>query len=224
VSVVVPAFDEEESLKAVVEEIVSVLHTLQREYEVLIVDDGSQDQTPSIADQLARENGRIRVIHHRTNMGLGEAYRTGFANAHGDLITVFAGDGEIPAVTIGDFVPAMANVDLILGYLPERKCSLLAKGLSKAERLLLGLLFGAFPKFQGVFMLRRGLLEELDLRSRGRGWTVVMELIIRACRGGYRIVSMPTKARPRMGGKSKVRNLSTVLDNLRQVVALRWHL
>jgi glycosyltransferase involved in cell wall biosynthesis len=223
-SVVILAFNEEESLEAVVHEINSVLQTLGREYEVMIVDDGSTDDTGVIADRLARQNPWIRVIHHQTNLGLGEAYRTGFASAQGELITFFAADGEIPAATIKQFVPSMDDSDMILGYLPQRNCSFLAKSLSNAERILLRLLFGPFPKFQGVFMVRRKVLNELELKSRGRGWTVVMELIIRASRARYKIVSAPTEMRPRMSGKSKVKNLPTILDNLRQVFALRGYL
>jgi glycosyltransferase involved in cell wall biosynthesis len=224
ISVVILAFNEQESLKAVVHEIDSVLQTVGRDYELVIVDDGSTDDTGAIADRLARENLRIRVTHHPNNKGLGEAYRTGFTLAQGDLITFFAADGEIPAATIKEFTPLMDRADIVLGYLPRRKSSLLAKSLSKAERMLFWLLFGSFPKFQGVFMLRRTLLSEFELKSRGRGWTVVMELIIRASRDGYKIVSAPTEMRPRMSGRSKVKNLPTIWDNLKQVFALRRYL
>lgn len=224
ISVVILAFNEEESLEAVVHEVDAVLQTVGRDYEVIIVDDGSTDDTGAIADRMARENRRVRVTHHSMNKGLGEAYRTGFALVQGDLITFFAADGEIPAATIQEFAPLMDKADMVLGYLPRRKSSLLAKGLSKAERMLFWLLFGSFPKFQGVFMLRRTLLSQIELKSRGRGWTVVMELIIRASRGGYKIVSAPTEMRPRIAGKSKVKNLATIYDSLRQVFALRRYL
>jgi glycosyltransferase involved in cell wall biosynthesis len=223
-SAVILAFNEEKSLEAVVNEINSVLQTIGRDYEMIIVDDGSTDDTGAIADRLARENLRMQVAHHTINKGLGEAYRTGFALAQRDLITFFAADGEIPAATIKEFTRLMDKADMVLGYLPRRKTSLLAKSLSQAERMLLWMLFGPFPKFQGVFMVRRELLNELELKSKGRGWTVVMELIIRASRGGYKIVSAPTEMRPRMSGKSKVKNLPTILDNLRQVFALRRYL
>jgi glycosyltransferase involved in cell wall biosynthesis len=223
-SVVVLAFNEAENVEAVVHEIHSVLQAIGRNHEVVIVDDGSTDDTGAIADRIARQNPAIRVVHHATNKGLGEAYRTGFASAQGDLITCFAADGEIPATAIKEFTLLMDQADMVLGYLPRRKSSLLAKSLSKAERLLFWLLFGSFPKFQGVFMFKRTLLSQVELRSRGRGWTIVMELIIRASRAGFRIVSAPTEMRPRMSGKSKVKNLPTILDSLRQVFALRRYL
>jgi glycosyltransferase involved in cell wall biosynthesis len=223
-SVVILAFNEAESLETVVHEISSVLQTVGRSYEIVIVNDGSTDGTANIADNIKTDNHAVRVVHHPTNQGLGEAYRTGFASAQGEAITFFAADGEIPASVIKDFMPLIDRADMVLGYLPRRKSSLVARSLSKAERLLFWLLFGPFPKFQGVFMFRRILLSELELTSRGRGWTVVMELIIRASRGGYRILSAPTEMRPRLSGESKVKNLPTILDNLRQVLALRRYL
>ena len=223
-SVVILAFNEQESLEAVFHELASVLQIVGCEYEVLMVDDGSTDKTGAIADRLAKEHPAVRVAHHPVNQGLGEAYRTGLAFARGEFITFFAADGEIPAATIKEFLSLMEQADMVLGYLPRRNASLLAKGLSKAERMLFWLLFGSFPRFQGLFMLRRTLLNQFELRSRGRGWMVVMELIIRASRSGCRIVSAPTEMRPRMGGKSKVKNFRTVCDSLRQVFALRGYL
>jgi hypothetical protein len=73
-------------------------------------------------------------------------------------------------------------------------------------------------------MFRRNILDELEIRSTGRGWAVLMELIIRASRGGYKIVSVPTEMRPRMSGTSKIKNFSTIWANLKQVLALTRYL
>lgn len=224
ISVIVMAYNEADSLAVTIREIVSVLSELRQPYEVIIVDDGSSDGTGALADRLSNELAGVRVIHHKTNQGLGGVYRTGFAQAQGGFVTFLPADGQFPATIIKQFVPLMDNADMVLGYLPNRDSSLLSKSLSWAEKVLYRLLFGPLPKFQGVFMFRRTLLDELKLKSTGRGWAVVMELIIRASRGGYRIVSVPTEMRPRMSGKSKVNNLPTVWANLKQVLALRRYL
>jgi hypothetical protein len=151
-------------------------------------------------------------------------YRTGFVQAQYDLITFFPADGQFPASIIQQFIPYMDNTDMVLGYLPIRGDSLLAKCLSRAERLLYVLLFGGMPKFQGIFMFKRMLLDKFELKSSGRGWAIVMEFIIRTHRGGYRTISLPTEVRPRMSGKSKVNNLPTILANLKQVFILRRYL
>jgi hypothetical protein len=65
------------------------------------------------------------------------------------------------------------------------------------------------------------VLRQLPLKSSGRGWAVVMELILRADRGGRRVVSRPTTMRPRSSGRSKVQNLRTIVSNTRQMIELR---
>lgn len=228
-SVIIMAFNEAGNLEVVAREIDFTLSELGQHYEIIIVDDGSSDGTDIIADRLAKELTQVRVIHHGANQGLGGVYRTGFGQAQGNLITFFPADGQFPATIIKQFIPLMDDADMVLGYLLNRNSSLLARSLSKAEKILYRLLLGPLPKFQGVLMFKRRLLDSMELRSTGRGWAVLMELIICASRGGYRLVSVPTDMRPRMSGESKVINLSTVWANLKQVLALAaisrngWH-
>jgi glycosyltransferase involved in cell wall biosynthesis len=218
------AFNESASLAPFVGELTDVLRSLARPYEVIIVDDGSSDGTGAAADRLAEAGPAIRVIRHPENRGLGSVYRTGFAEARGTFVSFFPADGQFPASIVADFVPRAANADMVLGFLPSRDRPLLARSLSAAERLLYRLLFGPIPRFQGVMMFRRRILETMTLRSSGRGWAVLMELILRAQRAGCRIVSVPTEVRPRIAGRSKVNNVRTIGANLRQVLLLRWHL
>jgi glycosyltransferase involved in cell wall biosynthesis len=218
------AFNEARNLEVVAREIDFTLSELGQHYEIVIVDDGSSDGTDRIADRLAKEFTQVRVIHHGANQGLGGVYRTGFGQAQNRLITFFPADGQFPATIIKQFVPLMDKADVVLGYLPDRNSSLVARSLSEAEKVLYRMLLGPLPKFQGVLMFRRTLLDSMKLKSTGRGWAVLMELIIGASRGGYRLVSVPTEMRPRMSGKSKVNNLPTIWANLKQVIALRRYL
>ncbi|HUS89390.1 MAG TPA: glycosyltransferase family 2 protein, partial [Desulfosporosinus sp.] len=207
ISVIIMAFNEAHTLEMVVREIDSTLSEAKQPYEVVIVNDGSQDETGEIAERLAEELECVRVIHHETNKGLGGVYRTGFAHAQGGFITFFPADGQLPAAILKQFTPLMGEADMVLSYLPKRSDSVLAKSLSWAERALYRLLFGPLPKVQGTIMFRRTLLDEVELKTIGsRGWAVVIELIIRASKGGYKLVSVPTEMRPRMSGRSKVKN------------------
>jgi hypothetical protein len=72
-----------------------------------------------------------------------------------------------------------------------------------------------------VLMFRRALLKDVRLESQGRGWAVLMELILRTSRSGYRVTSLPTALRPRVAGRSKVNNLRTIWANLIQIIELR---
>lgn len=223
VTVVVMAFNEVANLEPVARELHGVLARLggAGDPELLIVDDGSSDGTGALADRLAGELPGARVIHHEVNRGLGGVYRTGFEHAARDLVSFFPADGQFPATILETFHPLMSDHDLVLGYLPRRDSSALARGLSAAEKVLYRLLFGPMPRYQGVFMVRRAVLRSLTLETSGRGWGVVMEMVLRICRGPYRVTSVPTSLRPRLSGQSKVNNARTIWINLKQALALR---
>jgi len=222
-SVVVMAFNEVESLEGVIRELRAAVEPLGVRTEILIIDDGSTDGTSEGADRLAAEGRGTRVIHHPRNGGLGAVYRTGFAAATGELLTFFPADGQFPASILETFLVAMDGHDLVLGYV-SRRDSPLGRVLSVTERAVYRLLLGPLPRFQGVFMVRRDVLARTRLLSEGRGWAIVMELLVRATRAGWRVRSVPTPFRPRQAGTSKVQNARTIWSNLRQVVALRRRL
>lgn len=231
-AVIIPAYNEQASLEAVTHEVVATLEEMEEQYEVLIIDDGSTDGTGEIADRMAEKYDHVTATHHGENRGLGPVYRTAFSHVTCDYVTIIAGDGEVPASTIRTFLALIGDLDMVLGFLPHGK--FLANGkpdvrsrlMSGTERMIYRVLFGVFPKFQGNLMFRRQLLEEFPLSSTGRGWMIVHELIIRASRAGYRMMSAPIDMRPRVAGRSKVKNVRMALVILRQILSLwfrmRW--
>jgi dolichol-phosphate mannosyltransferase len=220
VSIVVMAYNEAATLADVLDEIDSTMGCSTSTYEVIIVDDGSSDGTHQVADEVAQRHSCVTVLHHPTNLGIGEVYRSGFHAATGHYLTFLPADGQFPASIVTEFVPLMSRADLVLGYLPDIKRSPVATLLSWMERSLYWAMFGRLPPFQGIMMFRRTMLEELGVKPSGRGWGVLMEIIVRAKRAGLRIVSVPTSLRPRISGKSKVNNLRSIRANLDQAVAL----
>jgi glycosyltransferase involved in cell wall biosynthesis len=230
ISVIVPVYNEQASIEMVIEEAVATLDEIGREYEILVIDDGSNDATGEIVDRMAHRYKRVTAIHHKENKGLGGVYRTAFANVKYDYVTILAGDGEVPACTIRTFMSSIDNVDVVLGFLPHGKFlptgkpDVRSRLLSGAERVLYRTLFGTFPKFQGNLLFRRKLLEDLPLASTGRGWMIMSELLIRASRAGYKMVSVPIEMRPRIAGKSKVKNLRMSTIMFFQLLKLWGHL
>jgi len=223
-TVVVMAYNEARNLAAVTAEIGAELARLPGAHEVLIIDDGSSDGTGPLADELARGDPRVRVIHHERNRGLGAVYRTAFGSARGAFVTFFPADGQAPAALLHRFLPLMRDADMVLGYLASGEgTSPWARGLALAERAAYRLLCGPMPRFKGIFMFRRSLLSAVPLSSTGeRDWVICMELIFRAAREGYRVTSVPTELRRRATGRSKVNSLPVIWANLRQILKLRW--
>jgi glycosyltransferase involved in cell wall biosynthesis len=220
VSVIVMAYNEAATLSSVLDEIDVVMRSSACSYEVIIVDDGSSDGTDQIADDAAQRLPSLTVLHHPTNRGIGEVYRSGFQAATGKYLTFLPADGQFPARIVTDFAPLMSQADLVLGYLPDIMRSPVATVLSWMERSLYRVMFGRLPRFQGIMMFRRTMLEDLGVKPGGRGWGILMEIIVRAKRSHLKIVSVPTSLRPRTSGKSKVNNLRSIWANIDQAIAL----
>jgi len=223
-SVVIMAFNEQENIETVLREFSSELTCLPVSYEILVIDDGSTDGTGRVADELQVTIPCLKVHHHDENQGLGGVYRTGFSMARGDYLTFYPADGQFSPQLIHRYLALMDSSDLVLGYIPDRTCSKLARALSAMEKMLYRVLFGHFPNFQGILMVRTSILKTMTIRSRGRGWAALMECILRTIRGGYRVTHVATEVRPRMGGHSKVLNFRTIWANFSQVILLRFYL
>ena len=108
-SVIVMAYNEAESLERVVDEVETALRVVDRPYEIIIVNDGSGDGTGDVADRLSSVIDAVRVVHHEVNRGLGEVYRTGFAAARGEFVTIIPADGQFPAAFIPEFLGRIEN-------------------------------------------------------------------------------------------------------------------
>jgi dolichol-phosphate mannosyltransferase len=114
VTVVAPCYNEEAILALNIGTIASYMQQREQKYEweILIVNDGSKDKTGAIANDLSKNsNGKIRVIHHPTNLNLGNAMKTGFANAAGDIIVVMDIDLSYNTDNIEAMVDRMLEKD-----------------------------------------------------------------------------------------------------------------
>jgi glycosyltransferase involved in cell wall biosynthesis len=138
VSIVLPAFNEAALLADNLRVTFDYLRTLQGQYrfEVLVVNDGSGDETGAIAEGLRARHPELRVIHHPTNMGLGRGFRTGFANAQGDYIV---------------------TMDIDLSYSPDHIGALLEKMRATHAQMVLASPYMEQGRITGVPWLRRTL-------------------------------------------------------------------
>lgn len=224
ISIIIMAYNEELAVTGVLRELDEEMARSPFTYEIVLVDDGSTDRTESCARSYAQAAAHMRVISHPVNRGIGEVYRTGFGAAQGRLISFLPADGQFPARLIREFASLMASHDLVMGYIPQHKRSIAGSLLSRVERLLYAVLFGRLPPFQGILMFKNGAIESLGVQVGGRGWQMLMDLVVRAQRAGYRMTSVPHELRERTAGASKVTNLRHVWANLRQALAIRWRL
>src|SRR3954447_4468761 len=120
-SVFFPAYDEAPNIERTVTNALAVLRTLALDrFEVIVVDDGSRDATPEIADGLAAREPEVRVVHHDGNQGYGAALRSGFDAATAPWVFFSDGDGQFDLGEISRFLDAAEETDVVVGYRIDR--------------------------------------------------------------------------------------------------------
>src|SRR3989339_865987 len=141
-SVFFPCYNEEENVHKTADKALGVLEKLGIDYEVIIVNDGSSDRTAQIADQLAAQNPRIRVVHHPVNRGYGAALQSGFRAAKKDFVFYTDGDGQFDFAELPPLLPLMEKFDIVSCYRLDRKDNFIRKLNGWCWTKLVSFLFG----------------------------------------------------------------------------------
>jgi dolichol-phosphate mannosyltransferase len=210
--VIIPTYNEIENLNRIVPQALEQDPRL----EVLVVDDNSPDGTGAAADELARTNPRVHVLHRPGKQGLGTAYRAGFHWAlERDYEFVFEMDADFShdPKHLPQFLAAVQNADLVLGcrYLEGRVTVvnwpmarlLLSYFANLYARIVTGLKL--FDSTGGFKCFRRRVLEAIDLKAvRSNGYAFQIEMSFRATRKGFRITEIPIVFVDRTDGVSKM--------------------
>jgi len=199
VSIIVPAFNEEENIPFLVEEFAMLAKKEPRfDFEVLLVDDGSTDETFSVATAEAKKHRFLRILRHRTNFGVTRALQTGFENAKGEVFVFFPADLQFVVDDIPRLVEPIlkGEADIVTG----RKIGRYKKRfVSGVYNLLSRLLFRINVRdLNSVKAFRREVVEDISMRKDWHRYIVVL-----AAKDGWRIEEADVTLRPRMHGRSK---------------------
>ncbi|NLK42311.1 MAG: glycosyltransferase family 2 protein [Planctomycetes bacterium] len=220
-SVFFPCWNEQASIEPLTRKAVTVLEAIGADYEVIIVDDGSTDQTGQIADRLAAENERIRVIHHPTNRGYGAALQSGFRAASKDWVFYTDGDGQFDLNELPPLLELMDRYDIVSCYRLNRQEGWLRKFNAFCWTRLVGLLFNLPLKdIDCAFKLyKRSIFDDMELLSTGA--LIDTEILARAKRKGCRITQVGVRHYPRIAGRATGANPKVVLRAFKELFNLR---
>ncbi|MEZ5652744.1 MAG: glycosyltransferase family 2 protein [Burkholderiaceae bacterium] len=200
VTVVIPGYNEAAILHRNVGEIIDYLDTLADRYrfELLLINDGSSDETGKIAEQLSREFANVSVIHHPSNFGLGQAFKTAFAASRGDYLVTIDADLSYAPQTIGALLEAVTRkgTKLVLAsaYMKGGKVSHvppLRHWLSRLGNRMFALLIGnRHSTFTCMVRAYDGpFIRALEPKSEGMG--IMPEIVYKTMILGGRIDEIP---------------------------------
>jgi glycosyltransferase involved in cell wall biosynthesis len=193
-SLILPAFNEAENLSATVENAVSALSSIVPELEILIVDDGSTDETPKVCDRLASRHPVVRIIRHPRHRGYGAALRSGFAEAKCDLVFFTESNGEFRFGQVAEFIAQIDAVHMVVGYRADRKDQWFRNYIGKwLARTLLGVRVRDINCAYKLF--HRHFLQKMPLTSEGA--MINTELLALAAQASWTFHEMPVAHYPR---------------------------
>ena len=204
ISVIVPAYNEEKAVGVVVEEVQKTLQG-KHDFEVIVVDDGSTDNTYETAKKYD-----VKLIKHDSNKGKVAAIRTGISNSTGEIIVLTDADYTYPARYIPQFIDVLnEGADLVLG-------SRIQKGIVNIPSFnrIGNIMFSMMISYIGCVHITDGQtgyrafrkkdFEKLDVNARGLEFETKMT--VKAAKNGYNIIEVPIEYRSRIG-KSKLNPL-----------------
>lgn len=200
-----PAYNEEAVLPHSLAEATAALDRLCDRWELVMVDDGSTDATPSILAEAARREPRIRVLTHPTNLGYSAALVHGFTACRLASIFYTDSDAQFDLEDLRRAWPLLAESDMVAGWRRDRQDSRFRCFASQVFNLLQSAVLGVRARdVDCAFKLfRRSYFERVRLSS--QGFLIDAELYARASREGLRVAQLPVTHRARRGGRSSVR-------------------
>jgi len=221
ISAVLPAFNEDANLEESVGRMAAALQGHTRAFEIIVVDDGSQDGTATVLDRLKVTHPSLRIVRHPINRGYGAAVRSGFAAAHFPWVFLMDADNQFDPAQVELLLARAADADIVAGYRKHRRDPLPRRLNAWAFFTLVRLFFGRLARDVNCAfkLIRRDLLARMELRSEGA--LINTEVLVLARQLHARVVEVPIHHYPRTSGRQTGANLRVVLRAFRELVAFK---
>lgn len=224
VSAVLPAYNEAQNLPVVLPRLQAALQRHLREHEIVVVDDGSRDETSQVLATLAAGIPTLRVLRHERNRGYGAALRTGFAAARYPWIFLMDADDQFDPEEVERLLAASGGADIVSGYRLARRDPLLRRLNAWAFFTMARLALGPLARDVNCAfkLMRTELVRSLGLVSEGA--LINAECLAKARRRGARVQEVPVHHYPRRLGKQTGADPRVVARAFRELFRLRGQL
>ncbi len=202
-SVIMPALNEEDNVMSAIDRTLSAFDDFEIKGEIIVVNDGSTDNTGGLVQNRATGEKRVRMIVHKVPQGIGASFWDGVKEAGGDIVTMFPGDDENDPVEPLRYFYLLDNVDIVVPFICNRGVrSKNRERLSALYTSIINLTFGTRLNYtNGTVLYRKSILAGLELKS--GGFFYQTELLVKTIKRGYLFAEVPNLLRKRESGTSK---------------------
>jgi glycosyltransferase involved in cell wall biosynthesis len=217
-----PAYNEGENIGPMIDLVRTYVTPLVDDLEIVIVNDGSKDNTAAVVQAISAQDPRVRLIQHPVNLGYGAAVRDGIWAATKELIFITDSDRQFDLREITRLLPRLAEGDMIVGYRFARSDPWHRRLFGNGWSWLVNLLFGYTARdVDCAFKLfRRKVVEAIHVESGGAMFTA--EFLVRVKRAGFKILEEPVSHHPRIAGKQTGARPAVILRAFRELFKIRW--
>jgi len=214
ISVFFPVYNDEKTIPRIVTTIIPILESITKDYEIILVEDNSPDNSAEVVDTLAKEHKNLRVIHHKKNKGYGGALKSGIRNSTKDLIFYTDGDAQYDVREIAKLIRLIDHVDVVNGYKIKRSDALYRKFFGGIYNIGARILFNIKLKdIDCDFRLfRRKIFKNIKLYS--DTGVICVEMMKKIRQKGFRIKEIPVHHYPRPSGTSSFFNFKRIFGVL----------
>lgn len=221
ISVFFPCYNEQDNVARTTEQAIAVLEKLDADFEIIIVNDGSSDDTAAIADEIANKDHRVKAKHHPTNLGYGAALQTGFKTAAKELVFYTDGDGQFDINEMPPLLPLMQQYDIVSCYRINRQDNIIRKTNAWFWTKLVCFVFRMkIRDIDCAFKLfKREIFDNIEMSSTGA--LIDTEILARAIGKGYKTTQKGVHHYPRTAGEQTGAKLSVILKAFKELFKLR---
>jgi len=211
-SVIMPALNEEKNIEKAVNSTMNAFKKNNINGEIIIINDGSTDNTANIIQNLTQQYDNIKVITHDSPKGIGYSVWEGFKSSQKDIVVMFPSDNENDPEETLLFFDLTNNVDIIAPFI----CNIEVRGkqrkrISEAYNFIINATFGTKLNYHnGTTLYRRKILDDVELSS--FGFFFQTELMIKLIKKGYLYAEVPNYLSKRVGGSSKALTFKSFLE------------
>ncbi|HVN14779.1 MAG TPA: glycosyltransferase family 2 protein [Anaerolineales bacterium] len=225
ISAIFPAYNDGGTIPSMVLAALLALRQVTDDYEVIVTNDGSEDHTGQILDEISLRYPELRVIHHGMNQGYGAALRAGFAAATKDWVFYTDGDAQYDPLELVELVDALhEGVDVVNGYKISRSDPLIRKIIGRIYHHFVSFVFGIHLRDVDCDfrLIRRKILDEIELES--SSGAICVEMVKKIQDFGYVFAQVPVHHYYRQYGKSQFFNWPRLVRVARRLFILFWKL
>lgn len=225
-SVFFPCYNEEANIANTVKKALPVIKKIAKIWEIIIINDGSKDETSEVALSLQKQYSNLRIITHNPNRGYGAAIKSGFYNAKYEWIAFTDADGQFDFKDIIRLITRQreTRADVVIGYYLGRKVPFVRIWGSKLWEIVVFILFGLRVKDIdcGFKLVSKKVIDKIPRLEAERGPFITSEFLIKAKKCGFTIAQTGVHHFRRLAGESTGSKLNVIISGFKDLFQL-WY-